>query len=339
MNSLSVGGPIQDSLPPTSPLPRWNTSLVKDDDYNDILALFPIVFGHPLSPKLLQWKYGNGRGQAIIARAADGRLIAHYGGISRRIRFFGEERLAVQICDVMVESRERGVLTRKGPFFLITADFLDRFIGFGRKHLVGFGFPTNRHLRLAEKLGLYDRVGAVFELRWPAAELLSWRIAVLPLNLLDKGSAVTLNALWETMRHSLENALLPVRDALWWQFRYAENPEYAYRAFLIRHRLTRRAIGAIVLKESADGMELMDWISPVHHALLMVSAARTVAARMGKHFVMGWFSDFVTKSLSESLPAITDIDVGIPTNVFTDGPSADTIAGRWWLTGGDTDFR
>ena len=42
------------------------------------------IFGHEMSPEHWQWKYGDGRGEAIGVWE-DGALIAHYGGVARRI--------------------------------------------------------------------------------------------------------------------------------------------------------------------------------------------------------------------------------------------------------------
>jgi hypothetical protein len=35
---------------------------------------------------------------------------------------------------------------------------------------------------------------------------------------------------------------------------------------------------------------------------------------------------------------VHDLDIEIPCNVWTRGPSAATLAGAWWLTAGDMDF-
>lgn len=54
----------------------------------------------------------------------DGKLIAYYGGLSRQFRLNGETLSAVQICDVMVAPKMRGILTRKGPFMHTADTFL-----------------------------------------------------------------------------------------------------------------------------------------------------------------------------------------------------------------------
>jgi hypothetical protein len=320
--------------------PRWQATIPALEDRADIRALFSAVFGHELSEAFWQWKYGGGKGQAIVARDANGHMVAHYGGISRPIRYFGRSELAVQICDVMVESRERGVLTRKGPFYLVTSEFLTHYIGHGRKHLLGFGFPSDRHVRLAEKQGLYSKVGTVKELRWPTAQLLPYRISTQPLDWQAHKTDRTLDALWQDMRDSLTDCIVPVRDAAWWHFRYRQHPEHVYRVYLVKHRLTRRPLGCIALKPVSDACwELMDWIAPLASAPLMVAAARTIAAKAGIPMLSGWFGDRAVQAVSATAPETIEIGVAVPTNILTPGPPADELAGRWWLTGGDTDFR
>jgi hypothetical protein len=309
-------------------------------DQRDVRTLFAAVFGHEISERFWHWKYGDGRGQAIIARDSGRRLVAHYGGITRTVCYCGRNEAAVQICDVMVAPTERSVLTRKGPFFLVTAEFLDRYIGFGKKHLVGFGFPSHRHLRLAEKLGLYAKVDTVVELHWPAGGKLSWRIAVLPVCRKRRAVGKVLNALWDEMRESLADVILPVRDAAWWRFRYLDHPEITYQVFLVKHRLTRRPLGCLAVKPMADGRwELMDWLAPLERAPLMVAAARALAAQAGASTVFGWFGERVARVVTDAATTTVDIGVGVPTNIRTPGPAVAEISGRWWLTGGDTDFR
>jgi len=88
------------------PAPRWRVTAATAADEPAIRQLFEQVFGRPMSSALLQWKYGDGRGQAMLA-GGEGRLAAHYGGVSRPIRYFGRSALACQITDVMVAPAER----------------------------------------------------------------------------------------------------------------------------------------------------------------------------------------------------------------------------------------
>lgn len=338
--AASPPNPTNDASPAGAGEQRWTTALAGDGDRAEIRELFATVFGHAMPDAFWQWKYGDGRGHAVVARDAQGHMVAHYGGISRPIRYLGRDELAVQICDVMVEQRERGVLTRKGPFYLVTAEFLERYIGFGRKHLVGFGFPSLRHLRLAQKQGLYAQVDTIQELRWPAGGRLSLHLAVQPLDWTDPRLADTIDTLWQEMQASLSDRIVPVRDAAWWRFRYEGHPQFSYRAYVLKNRLTRRPLGCLAVKTGTDEQwELMDWIAPRERAPQMIAAVRALAARAGAGMVSGWFSASVMQAVQSTNPDIVEIGVGVPTNILTPGPAAEELTGRWWLSGGDTDFR
>ena len=132
-----------------------------------VLDLFENTFHHSMTPATWQWKYGHHSGYQIGVWRDD-QLIAHYGGCGRRILFFGQPQHAVQIADVMVNSNDRGILTKTGPFFLMAATFPERFVGYGKPFLVGFGFPNERAMKVAERHGLYAEVGCMTEFCWPS---------------------------------------------------------------------------------------------------------------------------------------------------------------------------
>lgn len=37
--------------------------------------------------------------------------------------------------------------------------------------------------------------------------------------------------------------------------------------------------------------------------------------------------------------AVRDLGINVPANAWSAGPPIEKLIGRWWLTGGDTDFR
>ena len=51
--------------------------------------LFADVFRHEMTPEHWQWKYGEGRGRGIALMQGD-RMVAHYGGVTRRVLCRGE---------------------------------------------------------------------------------------------------------------------------------------------------------------------------------------------------------------------------------------------------------
>jgi len=58
----------------------------------------------------------------------------------------------------MVDAMGIKSLTRKGPFFSLVSIFLEQHIGYGREALLGFGFPNQKHMKIATLLGLYSEV-------------------------------------------------------------------------------------------------------------------------------------------------------------------------------------
>src|SRR5690606_3695774 len=138
-----------------------------------------------LSPELWRWKYAQAESAATLTWRGE-ELIAHYGGTPRQVRYFGEPLLAVQITDVMVKLSGRKAVGKVNPFFLSTSHFLDSFIGYDRRFLVAFGLPSLRHLKLAERMGLYAEVGRMTECVWDTAGAnLPWYISSKTLALSD----------------------------------------------------------------------------------------------------------------------------------------------------------
>jgi len=320
-------------------------SFATSSDTEAIRALFFRSFGEAMSEALWHWKYGNGRGLALIRRGSDGNLTAHYGAIRRPVCFRGHDAVAIQIGDVMVPPEARGALSRNGPFFQVASTMLDTQIGYGKPHLLGFGFPNTRAMRLGEKLGLYAEVDHIVEARWTPAACLPWRWNIKMLNLDVLENAIALDRLWLRMRDFLPTHTVPIRNSAWWQHRYLQHPERRYQLYWIMDAIFRRPTAAFVLRAAPSGREhempweLMDWVGHPGHVDRVISAARTVVAKAGGGALLAWCSSAVAQRMNPSEGEFTPLDVKIPTSVRQPGPALDAIRGNWWLTGGDTDFR
>ena len=90
----------------------------------------------------------------------------------------GKPLQAVQITDVMVSPRDRGILRRDGAFALAAASFPECFTGYGAKALIGFGFPSERHFRAAALRRLYAEVDRIREMTWQCDHTLLARAAM-----------------------------------------------------------------------------------------------------------------------------------------------------------------
>lgn len=319
--------------------PRWRLAARTAADTPALLALFQRAFGHAMTPEQWAWKYGGEHGHGMVVWQ-DGQPVAHYGGIGRRILYRGRPEWAVQIGDVMVEPEQRGILTKAGPFFLAAATFLERYIGFGRQYLLGFGFPNERAMRVAERLGLYAEVGSMAELVWPALpdrrEL--WT-RLRPVNPDDSRDRLAVDGLWQAMAADLGDAIIGVRDWPWLKQRYLSHPQHRYEVLLQTGRLDGRPRGLLVLRRHADSLELLDVIAPLSRLPGLVVAAQRMAGRWGLPKLSGWITQDYAECFAASGPAVQALDIRVPANAWTAGPPMADIERRWWLMSGDTDFR
>ncbi len=318
-------------------LPRWALAPGESIGQGHILALFEQVFGQAMPETLWAWKYAEGRGRAMTA-SRDGELVAHYGGVTRRILFKGEPALGLQVCDVMVAPGERAVMTRRGVFLQTAAAFLELYCGLEQQHRVAYGFPNARHMRLAERLGLYGEVDALVEQRWAATEgFQSWQYQGCELSGGDL-SPPDFHSVWQAMAQDFTEHLLVVRDADYLRYRYVDHPVHRYVLLGLRHRWTGRLQGVVVMRPEADQCRLMDLIGPVRLFPRLIELARSRVPRGGATALTGWFTRSQITRLASAGGVTQPVDIAIPANTWSVGPPLSALQDRWWLTMGDTDF-
>lgn len=299
----------------------------------DMLALlFEACFRQPFDAAWWRWKYRAPRNPSL-ALVADGRAVAHYGGMPRRLLMFGEPVPGMQVGDVMVHPQARGSLARRGAFHRLMCAFSEREVGYGRPALVGFGFPNLRALRLGEALGVYAAVDRVVELRWPASA--PSPPAPCRLEPIDAHASAVIDRAWAGMRPDLATMLAGERDAAWWTARYLGHPAAPYATWSIEGERS----AAVVVRPRDEALEWIDFVGPLDLLPVAREAARELAAAAGKPEVFAWLSPSAAALLRDSSAREVDIEVGVPTCVHTPGPAPETLRGRWFLFGGDTDFR
>ncbi len=313
-----------------------------ESDRPDIQALFSTVFGETMSDSLWQWKYGEQRGFALIARHQDGRLIGHYGGACREILFKGQRMMSFQSADVMVAPESRGILTRNGVFSSMTRDFANQFVGYGNPYIIGFGFPNQRHLKIGQHHQLYAEVDSVHEVCWPLQKTkLPWFQFLEPLEKESSYAHATLDKLWHQQASSSKDCIIPIRDYKHWKHRFLHRPHIQYATFLLKEKIIQRPLGALVIRRNAadpGSIELMDLIGPLKHMPMLLHAARHLAGQEHKA-LKAWLSQRPLEKLRTEDCVVHDIGVRVPTQTSHPGPSVDELRNQWWLTGGDTDFR
>jgi hypothetical protein len=313
--------------------PRWQIDEIGPGDMPAVAELFQQVFGQTMSPELWRWKYGEGRGLAIAARRG-GRLAAHNAGITRQILLFGKPERGLQICDVMAASGERSLLTRRSPFFLTAASLAE--IG-SAGHLIGFGFPNRRHMLLADHLGLYQEVSRIAEIHW--APLPARKRGWIRVRAVTQKDRHLVDRIWARMARDLKDAVVGVRDWGYLDHRYLRHPHRRYEVLLARSWLGLRVQGIIVLQQQGQSCELMDLIAPLRNIPALIGAARRIAGRLGISDIHCWVTQHNAGLFLRSGGDMLDPDVSVPTSIWVDGPPVDALKDRWWLMGGDTDFR
>jgi hypothetical protein len=316
---------------------RWTVHEAREADDAELLALFEEVFGHPMAPEQWRWKYAGAALRGTLLRRA-GAVVAFFGGMPRAVQGPDGIHLAVQNGDVMVKPGERGVFTRHGAFYRVTAAFLERHIGPGRTYEFGIGFPNERHLSLGVKLGLYIPGERMKTISWSprASERRSWWTRETTLEAADLGD---LDALWRKMRRDWSGSFIPVRDAQRWRFRFLEHPSCKYQLLVIRRRLGGRAIAALALREHAQHVEWLDFVGPRAEVPRAVAAARGFAARCGDKPLTALCSESIAAVFAEDAAAVENSAIVIPLRAPESGwPQPYPWQGRLWLMGGDTDF-
>lgn len=318
--------------------PKWRLNTLDSECMNEMLALFEKSFNHKMSPTLWLWKYGSERAPELGVWE-NNQLIAHYGGMPRDILYFGERQQAIQIGDVMVDPSRRGLLTRQGAFFRMAATFLERYIGYGKPFLLGFGFPNERAMKVAEYLGLYAEVDHMVEVSWSPLKARPSLFTCLRIANKDtiKDEAPAIDHLWYLMSQDLHNAIVGIRDWRYIQVRYLNHPDKHYQFLLVKNRWNGRLRGLIVL--NPQGNDIVDLIAPLKDIQLLIFHARRFAqttdcdqltCQITKAFAMYF------KTLDCQHQAL---NIRIPSNVWSAGPSPESLRDRWWLMSGDIDCR
>ena len=318
---------------------------INDKTATDYELLFRHCFGHEPTPGLWDFKFNNKSGYSLglfeqTEFGKTSKLIAHYGAVKRKINYFGEPKLALQIGDVMVDAMGIKSLTRKGPFFSLVSIFLEQHIGYGREALLGFGFPNQKHMKIATLLGLYSEVESINEISWASQRLKLpfWYKSIK----IDKYNfpkyAIFLQILWKKMSLDLKYSILGVRDASYIEQRYFKRPGKIYQLYLVKNRFSNVPKGLLIFNHNVDRFELIDIVAPINNIPFLINVAREFAtSHESKKLLLRITSNFVNIFKTDDSNTNT-LDISIPANIYTQGPSIDILKNKWWLMSGDMDY-
>ena len=328
------------------------------DDMAALLALHTQVFGPNVDARWHAWKYGEapgqGQGQGVGAWHGS-ELVAFCGGLPRTLWQKNGSLRGLQIGDVMVHPSWRGIFTRRGPFFHVSKRFYDSRLGAApsRPFQLGFGFPSERHLRLATMTGLLHDAGVIESLHWSTLHTtgleLPWHWRWQPLDPSDKRFDAATNAAWGSMLATArdEGLTLGQRDAGYLRWRYVDRPDSespggkktcCYHFFELRRPWSRIPVGVAVLDLRSPSAHWLDWVGPIKLMALASRACRLEAARAGASELTVWASAAVAHPLAHSNYERRVVCAGLGIPVASDVTPEEVPRLRYWLMGGDTDF-
>ncbi|WNL40131.1 GNAT family N-acetyltransferase [Halomonas sp. PAMB 3232] len=314
---------------------QWQIRWATVDDTPALLRLFERSFGATMSLDEWRWKYRFADSPGVVC-VDNGELVAFNGGMPRPVFVDGQRHRAVQMGDVMVDPAYRGILTRKGPFYRVVQAFFSDKVGETLDYRYAFGFPHARHARLGRALSLYCETDVIRAAEWspqPKRRLLTTARPLTPQD------AATVDALWQTMREALPEVAIGERDSRWLDHRYRQVPGRNYLQWLVVERLTKRPVGICVLRQHERQVELLDLVAPPKALPRVVESARHLTARLGCDTLTAWLSPSVASALAASGAQLTDTDVVVPGSQVNGKALGLEVENRWWLMGGDTDFR
>lgn len=319
-------------------VPRWTPGWVEHRHFEQWMSLFESAFGYRMATELWRWKY---RHNPLPGMGAwrNGELVAFYGGMTRQVlRFGGKPEPVMQIGDVMTRPDERAVMTRTGAFQLAASTYMERNGGHDMPSLLGYGFPTDKHLQVAKRLGLYEQIDQMMELSWapdPTPE--AWLTELAPVTARHRG---VVDRLWETMKPHFATSLIGERHWSYLTDRYATHPFNTYELLLVRNRITRAPTGVVALRDrEAGGVEVLDLVGDTANWPRLVSAIRRWTARKGRHRAFMWVTKSHVPLLSATGPDVLPMELVVPANIWTPAATVEELQGSWWLTAGDSDFR
>lgn len=315
---------------------RWFASDARSSQEAELLALFERSFGHPMSVEEWRWKYKLSLSPGTIVHEGD-TPVAFNGGMPRKALINGVEKTVVHIGDSMVSPESRGVLTRKGPFYLSVHHYYENHIGPQQQFSLSFGFPHIRHAKLGIKRGLYCQMDTIVQARWPGTLIADPQLSTRPYREKDSDQ---IDILWQQMQRDCPQGVICQRDSSWMTHRYCDKPNNNYQLHLVCHQQQQNCIGLIVLKDhGSDGVELLDIVAPREHSEAIIAAAMGLTHQLTRDWLFAWFTPHALSWFAQTQPIEEPTSVIIAGSAVNDIDYSLSTAEQWWLMGGDTDSR
>ncbi len=309
-----------------------------DNELDLLQPMFEAVFKHPVSLALLRWKYACQRGESWITQTADGHFSLHCGIYFRDALLSGRAVRVAQLVDLMAPPKARGLIRTESPFAILMKKILADLPRPDNPLGVALGFPSDRAMRLGEHMGVYRAVDQMMELEFePMSRRMGsrWR----NISSVTHGDAMLLNRAWKKMAGDLTEFSLGVRDVAYLQQRYLNHPEKKYTFLMVESFWLRQSIGLAVIGPGDERRELVDVVCAWKDVPEIIRTAQNwLADNFGKVLHL-----FLTERFARQLAPLAvrceSTQFRIMGNPFSPQSSIASQQGRWWLTGGDTDYR
>ncbi|MDD2743483.1 MAG: hypothetical protein PHV02_14555 [Rhodocyclaceae bacterium] len=312
-----------------------------DGDLARVQPLFHQVFHHSISIELLDWKYAQGRGESwVMCSSADGgQVIVHCGLIFRDVLLAGQPVRAAQLVDLMARAKDAGLSRGQSPFRLLMQVILDSLPRPDNPAGVAFGFPSARAMRLGEHLGVYRAVDQWFELKFKARRLGRFQPKAFELVTFGTDQAAIVDRLWLRMANDLRDYCVGVRDAAFLRRRYLQHPSRLYVLLQVNSGWFNRPMGLAVIRPDEGVCELMDIICARDKTPMILRAVQSWLADTTSQSMSLLITSSFTEQLKPFAESCEKTQFRIMGSPQTDASVMMNIQNRWWLTGGDTDYR
>jgi len=319
------------SQEPTS----WRVEGAGPQHLDKIRELFFAVFRAEMSEAHWRWKYDGGRGLGVVVLKGD-KLVAFFGGTERRVLFDGKPLVAMQCGDSMVAESYRGILTRKGPFYLSVTAFLGKYVGTGLPYLLSYGFPNARAMRLAQLLKLYDDVGSMLEIDWRPQH--SERYRVINFDFDDPTHQQLADELWTRMAAEFGGRAIGIRDFAYLKQRFYDNPSLQYDYHLVHLSSNWQVLGLSITRRTEDGLLLVDMVGQKDNLEHLINFSRHRASELACNKLYGWLTEIDASLIAGTDPVVEKDPLRLPLGVYSPGLTADDVRDKWFFLCGDSDF-
>lgn len=310
-----------------------------DSELGLIGPLFEQVFQVPFNRALADWKYAEGRGESWTAWLDAAAPAIHCGLAFRTVRWQGGTCRAAQLTDLMALPKAGGLSRKHSPFVRLTRQILAGLPRPDNPQGLAFGFPSDRAMRLGEHCGVYRAVDRLFGLEFqPRRSRFAPRCRALAG--LDATDAAAAHRRWLAMAQDLADHAVGIRDPGYLAYRYLRHPAKRYTLLALSGRWLGRPLGLAVLGPGQAGhYELLDVVGAWRDVPEILAALQDWLAATGGTRIAWNLTRGFALPLAPYASACTETEFRIMANPDMPEGTLQALENRWWLTGGDTDYR